>query len=165
MLPLRCDCPKHRTGPDCSQEADQYTLESRCHLALYPDTAECVSTPQVCVSNCNQRGPTAPGSSGRTTRMAGGSGRSSGQAALWPDHPPGEGEASTSEGTLRSSLSGLATTALQLLHLDTQRSLSAAGRRGRSSERPGQAGCEEDELGLIASWRHATPSAQDFATP
>ena len=59
--PCRCDCPKDRDGPDCSEMASQRTLARRCSKLMYKDTTECLTAKQACMNDCNQRGECVAG--------------------------------------------------------------------------------------------------------
>ena len=54
----RCDCPKHLSGEDCSDEATDRELATRCEAALYPDVKECISSTwtYACLNSCNKKG-------------------------------------------------------------------------------------------------------------
>ncbi|KAG2448124.1 hypothetical protein HYH02_006709 [Chlamydomonas schloesseri] len=57
----RCDCPKNRTGDDCSELANSGTLSSRCRRNYYPSVKECVTSELSCLNNCNKRGTCVSG--------------------------------------------------------------------------------------------------------
>ena len=56
-----CDCPKNRTGDDCSALADKKKLRGRCAKAYYPSSQECVTSELDCMNKCNRRGKCVSG--------------------------------------------------------------------------------------------------------
>ncbi|GLC58436.1 hypothetical protein PLESTB_001358800 [Pleodorina starrii] len=52
----RCDCPRHRDGPNCGELVKGAALQKRCTQQGYDDLKECLNRNQSCINGCNQRG-------------------------------------------------------------------------------------------------------------
>ncbi|KAG2482087.1 hypothetical protein HYH03_018962 [Edaphochlamys debaryana] len=52
----RCDCPRTRSGEDCSRREWRKPMTERCREQGYPDVKECLDPDQNCLNACNRRG-------------------------------------------------------------------------------------------------------------
>ncbi|PNH10645.1 putative glucuronosyltransferase, partial [Tetrabaena socialis] len=57
----RCDCPKNRTGDDCTDVATRTQLSGRCGKMLYPSIKECTTSELSCLNACTKRGKCVSG--------------------------------------------------------------------------------------------------------